>query len=55
MWQPLPTDGQPLPIVFAVDGSLQPVVDERPPHKTIMFIKTALLRLDRVALAKIGP
>ncbi len=47
--------GTPLPLVFAVDGSLQIIENELPPHKTLAFVKTALLRVDRVALAAIDP
>ncbi len=43
----------PLDLVFGIDGSLQVIRKEAPPHKTIAFVKTALLRLDRVALAGI--
>jgi hypothetical protein len=52
-WQQLPTTGQPLDIVFGVDGSIQIIVDELPPHKAMAFVKTALMRIDEVALKKI--
>lgn len=52
-WQPLPIAGQPLDIVFGVDGSIQIIVDELPPHKAMAFVKTALMRIDEVALKKI--
>lgn len=49
-WQPFPTLDEPLDLIFAVDGSWQPVVDERPPYKALAFIKTALMKIDQVAL-----
>ena len=53
VWKPLPAAGKPLDLIFAVDGSIQVIVDELPPHKSVAFVKTALLRLDQVALSKI--
>src|SRR5262249_41523612 len=52
-WQPLPSGGEPLPLVFGVDGSVQVIEDEVPPHKALGFVKTALLRIDAQALAEI--
>lgn len=52
-WQPLPAGGARLRKVFAVDGSLQVIENELPPHKTLAFVKTALLRVDQVALESI--
>lgn len=52
-WEPFPPLGEPLDLVFAVDGSWQPVTDERPPYKSIAFIKTALMKVDQVALSRI--
>src|SRR3990172_8142818 len=52
-WQPLPPIGSPLDLVVAVDGSMQPIEDEQPPYKRVAFVKTALMRLDEVALARI--
>jgi len=52
-WQPLPPLGLPLDLIFGVDGSFQPIEDERPPHKTLAFVKTALMRIDEVALSRI--
>jgi len=52
-WLPFPEPGKPLDLVFAVDGSIQVIEDELPPHKSMAFVKTALLRLDQVALGKI--
>ena len=52
-WQTTPSGSPPLPLVFAVDGSLQVIENEVPPHKTLAFVKTALLRVDKRALAAI--
>lgn len=52
-WQPIPTGGTPLSIVFGIDGSMQPIESESPPYKRIAFVKTALLRIDQFALSKI--
>jgi len=52
-WQPLPPPGRPLDLVFGVDGSIQVIEDERPPHKALAFVKTALMRIDQVALGRI--
>ena len=52
-WAPLPCAERPLPIVFGVDGSLQVIESESPPHKALAFVKTALLRLDQAALSSI--
>jgi hypothetical protein len=52
-WERIPSGGAPLRKVFAVDGSLQVIPNEIPPHKTLAFIKTALLRVDQVALQSI--
>lgn len=52
-WQSFPQNNDPLDIIFAVDGSLQIIEDENPPHKALAFVKTALMRLDQVALGKI--
>jgi len=52
-WMPLPYEGQPLSLIFGVDGSMQVIESETPPHKALAFIKTALLRVDQVALSSI--
>jgi hypothetical protein len=52
-WQSFPQLNKPLDIIFAVDGSWQPITDERPPYKSIAFIKTALVNLDQVGLSQI--
>ncbi|MGD0649997.1 MAG: hypothetical protein ABSA97_02450 [Verrucomicrobiia bacterium] len=40
-------------MVFGIDGSLQIIESETPPHKALGFVKTALLRLDQAALSSI--
>lgn len=52
-WQPFPPLAPPLDLIFAVDGSWQPVVDDRPPYKSLAFVKTALMKIDQVALKRI--
>ncbi|MEP7342841.1 MAG: hypothetical protein ABI977_34250 [Acidobacteriota bacterium] len=52
-WVPFPTLGQPLDLIFSVDGSIQVIEDELPPHKALAFVKTALMRIDQVALSRI--
>ena len=52
-WKPFPPDGDPLRNVFGVDGSLQIIESPRFPHRTLGFVKTALLSLDQYALAKL--
>jgi len=50
-WEPVPcTKHRPLPLIFGVDGSVQVITGDPPLHKTMAFVKTALLRLDTVAL-----
>ncbi len=45
--------GNPLSIVFGIDGSLQIYQSDTRPQKRIAFVKTALLRIDQYALLKI--
>lgn len=52
-WTHFPDPTAPLDLVFAVDGSWQPIVDERPPHQALAFVKTALMTIDSAALASI--
>lgn len=52
-WQAFSPSVKPLDFIFAIDGSIQVLEDEVPPHKALAFVKTALLRLDQIALAKI--
>ncbi|MFO7997189.1 MAG: hypothetical protein R6U93_08680 [Dehalococcoidia bacterium] len=53
LWEPTPSGGEPLSLIFGVDGSMQPVESELPPYKRLAFVKTALLRLDQYALSRI--
>ena len=52
-WQPLPTDGKELNIIFSTDGSIQFIENPNPPFKAIAFVKSALLRVDQYAISKI--
>jgi hypothetical protein len=52
-WQAIPSNAQPLPLVFGVDGSMQVIESDTPPYKALAFVKTALLRIDQVALSSI--
>lgn len=52
-WESLPTGGRELKIIFASDGSLQPIEWPNPPYKAVAFVKTALLKLDQYAIAKL--
>src|SRR6266849_4792683 len=54
-WQPLPVGGQQRDFIFAIDGSLQIIQQERPPYRAVAFVKTALLMIDRPALDEINP
>jgi hypothetical protein len=54
IWQEFnPADTDPLTIVLAVDGSIQPVRSDGYPLRSVAFIKTALVRIDRRQLEKI--
>ena len=55
VWVPIPTGHEPLPLVFAVDGSLQTVQSDPPTRREVSFVKTALLRLDHHAISKLDP
>ncbi len=52
-WEPIPSGGELLPIVFGIDGSMQVIDSETPPYKSLAFVKTALLRIDQFALSRI--
>jgi len=52
-WEKFPSDGEPLHIIFGVDGSRQVIESKIPPYKALAFIKTALLRIDQMALSSI--
>jgi hypothetical protein len=53
-WEAIPTGGERLPLVFGIDGSMQPIESDFPPYKRLAFVKTALLRIDQFALSKIN-
>ena len=53
VWSPLVVNGNPLSIVFGIDGSFQPIQSDEYPYREIAFVKTALLRLDQHSLSKI--
>ncbi|RDI53320.1 hypothetical protein [Nocardia mexicana] len=48
-----PTAIEPLNLVLAVDGSFQPVTSDDYPPRSLAFIKTALVRIDRRQLDRI--
>ena len=52
-WERIPSDGQPLSLVFGVDGSMQVIDSDTPPRKSMGFVKTALLRLDSAAISEL--
>ncbi len=52
-WEQIPNGSEPLPLIFGVDGSLQTIDSEQPPYKRLAFVKTAILKMDQVALAKL--
>ncbi len=52
-WRAISSNAQPLPLVFGVDGSMQVIESDTPPYKALAFVKTALLRVDQVALSSI--
>lgn len=54
-WVEIVDDISPLRLIFAVDGSKQTIRSDFPPYKELSFIKTALLRLDQHAVAKLDP
>lgn len=52
-WESIPPNGEKLDIIFSVDGSIQTIEDKTPPHKALAFVKTALMKIDQVALGRI--
>lgn len=52
-WHPIPEGGRELKIIFAADGSVQPIESPSPPYKAIAFVKSALLKLDQYAISKL--
>jgi hypothetical protein len=53
VWQQLPKGGKELGIIFSSDGSIQTIESRKPPYKAIAFVKTALMKLDQHAIAKL--
>jgi len=53
IWEDITIKGEPLPLIFGVDGSLQVIESETPPYKSLAFVKTALLRIDQAAISSI--
>jgi DNA-directed RNA polymerase subunit RPC12/RpoP len=49
------TNISPLRLILAVDGSLQVLSSDCPPIREIAFVKTALVRMDPRAIAKLDP
>lgn len=52
-WQKMPSGGQPLGLVFGIDGSFQAIDSDTTPRRRLGFVKTALLRVDRPAISSI--
>lgn len=52
-WESIPFNGEKLDIIFSVDGSIQTIEDKTPPYKALAFVKTALMKIDQVALSRI--
>ena len=50
-----PEAARPLRLVLAVDGSMQALVSQHIPTRELAFVKTALIRLDPRAIAKLDP
>jgi hypothetical protein len=42
-----------LPLIFGVDGSIQPIVSETWPYKKLIFVKTALVGINQFAISKL--
>lgn len=54
LWRPFDPEGiEPLTVVIAVDGSLQVVRSDGYPTRSVAFVKTALVRVDRRQLEEI--
>jgi len=52
-WQEITDVSEPLSIIFSADGSYQIVESEKPPFKRLVYVKTALLKMDFHDLKKI--
>jgi len=53
VWEEFGEEATPLRLIFAVDGSMQPIVSTTPPYKELSFVKTSLIRLDQVAISRV--
>lgn len=51
-WETIPVSDS-LDFIYAVDGSLQPIISDRWPFKKLAAVKVALVKIDRIALSKI--
>lgn len=55
-WQTFnPAGTSPLRLILAVDGSFQVLPSDSPPIREIAFVKTAFIRMDPRAIAKLDP
>ncbi len=52
-WEKILYTGEELKIIFSTDGSIQVIEQPNPPYKAIAFVKTALLKVDQYAIAKL--
>lgn len=55
IWHEIQANVKPLSLIFAVDGSLQIIKSDNRPIRELAFVKTAVLRLDPRAIAKLDP
>ena len=54
IWQEFNPSGiEPLAVILAVDGSYQPIRSDSYPSRSVAFVKTALVRIDRRRMEKI--
>lgn len=54
-WEIFDDKESPLRLIFSVDGSSQTIYSDFTSYKKLSFVKTALLRLDQHAVAKLDP
>ena len=50
LWSQLPPMGAPLKLILGVDGSVQVIESHDKPLRTLAFVKTAMVTLDRTAI-----
>ncbi|GAI39925.1 unnamed protein product [marine sediment metagenome] len=41
-WEPIPSGGKPLTLVFGIDGSMQPIESDLPPYKRLSIKRSIL-------------